>query len=83
MPNLNSEDTVAVNARVFEDNFNALSHIINNYPAANYTEGLDESEDASLSASNSQVHQKPALTNKFKYYLLAFFSCIYLIYVSN
>lgn len=78
-----AESTVPVNAQVFEDNFNVLSQIINNYPTTNYTEGLTGSEtDSSLGGTNSQEHEKKPLTDSFRYYLLILFSSIYLIYVS-
>lgn len=79
----NAEDTVPVNAQVFEDNFNVLSQIINNYPTTNYTEGLTGSETDSSLGTSSQEHEKKPLTDSFKYYLLILFSSIYLIYVSN
>ena len=86
MSNQNADsNTIAVNARVFEDNFNVLSQIINNYPTTNYTEGssFGESEtDNSLGATSNHVHEKKTLTKSFKYYLLILFSSIYLIYVS-
>lgn len=72
-----------MNAQVFEDNFNVLSQIINNYPTTNYTEGLNGSETDSSLGTSSQEHEKKPLTDSFKYYLLILFSSIYLIYVSN
>ena len=77
------ENAVPVNAQVFEDNFNVLSQIINNYPATSYTEGLTGSETDSSLGNNSQEHEKKPLTNSFRYYLLILFSTIYLIYVSR
>lgn len=78
----NNANIVSGNARVFEDNFNVLSQIINNYPATSYTEGIRNDEtDNSLSTSNSQNQERKPLTDKFRIYLLVFFSTIFLIYV--
>lgn len=87
MPHQDPENKPAVNVGVFEDNFNVLSQIINNYPTSNYTEGnFRESEietDNSLGTNSVEHVEKTPLTQSFKYYLLILFSSIYLIYVSN
>jgi len=74
------ENTVTVNSRVFEDNFNVLSQIIGNN--INYTEEhfASSETDNSLSTSNSERVDRQPLTQSFKYCILVIFSFIFLIY---